>query len=250
MIQNRLYFKISLTLLLLLCLVSCEKNAFFKAGETVSREILFEGKFKIIEVNSMLEITLVQDSINKAIVTCGENLQPNIDFYVQDSVLHLDNSIKYNWSRSYDKIKLELHLVRTPQLNIRKPVSIVTRDTFKTTEFFLIDWGTFTDLDVTLDVNNCAIDLSPEGFGHYTVKGKAFSATFNGKGSAFIYANDLKIQNCIVKQLSIGDIYVNVTNELKVSLLSSGNVYYSGNPNKVVVEKTISKGRLIQVTDK
>lgn len=243
------YYKISIAILLLFQIVSCEKNAFFNAGEIVSQEILFDKKISSIEVNTMLDITLVQDSINKAIVTCGENLLPDINIFVKDDILHLNNTLKYNWSRSYEKVKLELHLISVPQLNIRKPAYITTRDTFKTNEFFLIDWGEFTEVDVTLDVNSCTIDVSSDDFGHYTVKGKAASSTFYGKGSSFIYANQLRSQNCNVKQLSIGDIYINVSNELSASLLSSGNIYYSGNPNKVVIDKCNSTGKLIHISD-
>jgi len=241
-------YKLLLLLWVLVIHTSCEKGAFFNAGETVIREVLLEHNISTIEVNSMFEVTLVQDTINKAVVTCGENLQPDINIFIKDDILHLNNTLKYSWSRSYEKIKLELHLISIPQINVREPANITTRDTFKTNEFFLIDWGLFTELDVTLDVNNCAIDLSSDDFGHYTVRGKAVSATFNGKGSSFIYANELQVQNCTVKQISIGDIYINVSNELRVSLLSSGNVYYRGNPNKIVIDKLSSSGKLIHVT--
>lgn len=243
------FFKVTIAILLLFHIVSCEKNAFFNAGENVSQEILLDKMISSIEVNTMLDITLVQDSINKAIVTCGENLLSDINIFVKDDILHLNNTIKYNWSRSYEKVKLELHLISIPQLNIRKPAYITTRDTFKTNEFFLIDWGEFTKVDVTLDVNSCAIDVSSDDFGHYTVRGKAVSAKFYGKGSSFIYANELRAQNCTVKQLSIGDIYINVSNVLRVSLLSSGNIYYSGNPNNVVIDKCSSTGKLIHISD-
>lgn len=241
--------KVFISVLLIIHLISCEKNALFNAGDIVSKEIALQDRISAIEVNSMLDITLVQDSINKAIVTCGENLMSDIEIFVEDGVLHLDNSIKYNWSRNYHKIKLELHLISIPQLNIRKPVYISTRDTFRTKEFFLIDWGKFTELDVTLNVSGCWIDCNPDDFGHYTIRGKAVNATIYSKGSAFIYAKDLIVKNCIVKQLGIGNIYINVTDELRASIFSSGNIYYRGNPTTVMVENRTSNGRLIQMAD-
>ncbi|MHC1703058.1 MAG: DUF2807 domain-containing protein [Tenuifilaceae bacterium] len=229
---------------------SCEKEAFFKAGKVVTQEIDLTGKISIIEVNSILEITLVQDTVNKVLVTCGENLQPEMDIYLKDEILHLNNSIKYNWTRNYDKIKIDLHLISIPQLNIRKPSFITTRDTFKTNEFFLIDWGRFTEVDVTLDVNNCAIDVSGDDFGCYKVKGKSVSATFNGYGSSFFYAEELKVQNCIVKQLSIGDIYVNVSNKLTVTIETTGRVFYYGNPSTIEKKNYFSTDKLIHLSKK
>ncbi len=239
-----------LILVLLLTLASCEKGALFNSGEVVTREVLLQDDISIIEANTMSEITLVQDTINKAIITCGENLQPDIDLFVKENILHINNTIKYSWSRSYEKIKLELHLIRIPQLNIRKPTYITTRDTFKAEGFFLVDWGLFTELDVTLDVNGCALDVSSEDFGHYTIKGKTVNANFFGKGSSFIYAGELQAQKCTVKQRSIGDIYVNVSDELTVSIETTGRVFYYGNPSRIIMKNTFSKDRLIHLTKK
>lgn len=242
-------YSIPLAIVLLLQMGSCQKNAFFDAGEIVSQEIHLENKISSIEVNTMLDITLVQDTINLAIVTCGENLLPDIDIFIKDDVLHLNNTIKYCWSRSYEKIKLELHLISIPQLNIRMPAYITTRDTFKTDEFFLVDWGTFTELDVMLDVNRCVLDVSSEDFGHYTIKGKAIDATFNDWGSSFMYAEGLQVQNCKVNQRSIGDIYVNVSNVLEVNIATTGKVYYYNNPSTIIVDDS-QKDRLIHLTNK
>ncbi|NOU17699.1 MAG: DUF2807 domain-containing protein [Bacteroidales bacterium] len=225
---------------------SC-KDGLFNAGDVVTREIQLSSTISCIEVNTMLEITLVQDTINKALVTCGENLQSDIDIFVKDNILYLNNSIKYNWSRSYEKVKLELHLISIPRLDVRKPSYITSRDTIKTHEFFLVDWGKFTELDVTLDVDNCAIDVSVEGFGHYTVKGKSTTANFHCKGSAFFYAEKLQVQNCTVLQNSIGDTYVNVLNKLTVTIQNSGKVYYYGNPSSIILNNNFPNDKLIHL---
>ena len=243
-------FKFLIIVVFLLTLIACEKGALFNAGEAVSREVLLQDKISTIEVNTMSDITLVQDTVNKAIVTCGANLQPNIDLFVKEDILHINNSIRYGWSRSYEKIKLELHLISIPTLNIRVPVYITTRDTFKTESFFLVDWGMFTELDVTLNVNNFGLDVSSEGFGHYTVKGKSVNATFNDWGSSFFYADGFKVQNCLVKQRSIGDIYINVSNNLTVSIETTGRVFYYGNPSTIVLKNNFSKELLIHLPKK
>lgn len=241
------FLRFILVLFIPIFFTSCEKNAFFNAGEVITREILLENYISDIEVNTMFDITLVQDTINKALVTCGENLQPDIEIFVKNDTLYLNNSVKYKWSRSYDKIKLDLHLKSIPQLTIWKPVYITTRDTFKTNSFFLIDWGMFTELDVNINVNSCYIDVSSENFGHYTLKGKAVNAFFLGWGSSFFYAEGLQVQNCIVKQRSIGDIYINVLNELNVTIETTGKVYYYGNPSTIVINNRFSEDQLIHL---
>lgn len=241
------HFKYPIFAIILLLIFSCKDEAFFNAGGTNSREILLSNNIKSIEIQAMFNITLIQDTINKVIVTCGENLQHNIDVSIKNGILYLKHNVKYNWSRPYKKIELELHLISVPTINVRNPVYITSRDTLKTTEFFLIDWEQFTELNVTLNVRNVAIDVSSENFGSYTIKGKAESATFNNWGSAFIDAKDIQVKDCNVAQKSIGDIYVNVTNELRVSFKSTGRVFYYGNP-KIFIENQTSNSKLIHLT--
>lgn len=240
-------FRNSLFILIILQLVISCKDGLFNAGEIVSREVPLGVSIKNIEIQAMFEITLVQDTINKAIVVCGENIQHSIDIYIKDEILYLKSSEKYNWSRSYSKTKLELHLIYIPTINVRNPVYITTKGTFKTYEFFLIDWEQFTELDVTLDVHNCAIDVSSEDFGHYNIKGNAESATFNNKGSAFIDARGMQVKNCIVSQKSIGDVYVNVIDNLNVSFKSTGKVYYYGDP-RIILENINTQNQLIKLS--
>lgn len=245
--KKNLVLWLNIICIVLLSFNSCMKEGLFNAGETVSRKVPLADFIKTIEVQAMFDITLIQDSINKAIVICGENLQDNIHIYIKNDILYLKSSVKYDWSRSYSKIKLELHLIYIPTINVRNPVYISTLGTFKTNEFFLIDWEQFTELDVTLDVHNCALDVSSENFGHYTIKGNAESATFNNWGSAFIDARGMHVKNCMVSQKSIGDTYVNVINELMVSFKTTGKVYYYGNP-RIILDNPNSRSQLIHLT--
>lgn len=233
-----------------LTLTSCDKLALFDAGDTITREVHFEGSISAIDINSIFEIVLVQDTINKALITCGENLQHDINIELKKSILYLSSTVKYNWSRNYEKVKLELHLISIPRLDVRKPSYIATRDTFKTYEFFLIDWGKFTELDATLDTKSCYIDASSLDYGKYTVKGRSINATFYCNGSSFIYANDLKVQYCTVKQKSIGDVYVNVSDALSVTIENTGRVFYYGNPSTIEIKNSFPKERLIHLTNK
>src|SRR5664279_3594772 len=93
----------------LLLIVSCNK-ALFNAGDTVTQEIKIEGQFSFIDIENIFDITLINDTVNKVLVTCGENLQPYVSIKVKDGILYFDHSVKENWSRTYQKIKLEVHL--------------------------------------------------------------------------------------------------------------------------------------------
>jgi hypothetical protein len=108
----------------------------------------------------------------------------------------------------------------------------------------LVDWGKFTDLDVCLDVNTFYIAVSSDDYGIYKLRGKANYGDFTARGSIFVYAGDMEIKNCNVYTKSIGDFYLNVSEKLTANLVSTGNIYYKGNP-EVVVESQKSGGKVI-----
>jgi hypothetical protein len=229
---------------ILIFFTSCEDSALFNAGDTVTKEITFTEKFRDIEIMELFDIELVNDTINRVLVTCGENLLPGIRIYVENEILYLDEDLKHKWSRNYDKIKLELHLISTSYINVRRPCHIYTTDTFKSPNFILVDWGKFTDLDVCLDVYNLNLQVSSDDYGRYRFRGKANYADFTGRGSIFVYAGEMEIKTCYVFTKSVGDFYLHVTDRLTANIISSGNIYYKGNP-EVVVENQSSTGKVI-----
>ena len=229
----------------LLLIISCNK-ALFNAGDTVTRELKIEVQFSIIDIENIFDITLVNDTVNKVLVTCGENLQPYVSIKVKDGILYFDHSVKENWSRSYQKIKLEVHLTFGPRIDIHEPISLKTIGVFKADYFALIDFWKVSEVDINLDVHTCGIYMSSDNFGYFKVKGKAQTADIWGWGSAYVLADSLVTQNCHVIQRGMADVHVNVTGQLAVSLEFTGDVYYRGNPTEVIIEKQTSTGRLIK----
>ena len=232
-------------LLLLFCHTSCNK-AFLDAGDTITKEIRIDSTFSSINIENIFDITLVNDTVNKVLVTCGENLQSFVSIKVKEGALYFDHSMKQKWSRSYEKIKLEVHLTFGHTINIHEPISLKTKGIFTCNNFTIVDWGKVSEVDVNLDVNFCGIYMSNDNFGYYKIKGKTRTADFWALGSAYVIADSLVTQNCRVWQHGLADVYVNVTGWLIVSLEFTGNVYYTGNPSEVFIEKQISTGRLIK----
>ncbi|HEX2935873.1 MAG TPA: DUF2807 domain-containing protein [Bacteroidales bacterium] len=236
-----LYIILTLTVL---CFAQC-KDELFNGGDTVTKEFRIEEPFNNIEITADFDIELVQDTVNKAIVTCGENLMNDVQVTSENNNLTLNHNVKYSWSRDYSKIQVKLHLKSISYINVRKPCHIFTTDTFKTDNFYFVDWNKFTEMDVCLDVYNLYVVMSSDNFGRFTLRGKAVNANLIQWGSAFILADSMRIENCNVEHRSAGDVHVNVAKELKVSLKSIGNVYCSSKPDTVIITEQLSSGKLI-----
>lgn len=223
--------------------VSCRDEALFNSGVTTV-DTLNLSEFTRIEVQNTFEIELVADTVNKVLVSCGENLQKSIKIKVVDNILYLDHDINNNWSRQYEKVKLKLHSRPFSEIYVRKPVKIFNRDVFKGSSFLLVDFEKYTELDINLDVEFCGILMSSDNFGQYKVKGKAKEASIWGWGSCFVYADSLFTHNCTVLQRGMGDVYVNASDNLNVSIQFTGNVFYTGNPSNISVEDSLGSGKL------
>ncbi|HEX3008193.1 MAG TPA: DUF2807 domain-containing protein [Bacteroidales bacterium] len=222
---------------------SCIDDALFNGGPTKTQEISL-ADFSVIEAKNTFEIELVSDTVNKALVTCGANLHQFIGVKVVNDILYLDHDIKNSWSRDYEKVKIELHTKPFSSINVRKPVKLTTKGIYKAPGFSIVDWGKYTEMDVNLDVDYCAIIMSSDNFGQFKAKGKAGNADIWGWGSCFVRADSLITSNCNVLHRGMGNVFVNATNSLNVSIEFSGNVYYSGNPAQVNIQNHSGSGSL------
>jgi hypothetical protein len=239
--------KIKLLILTFVLLCSCKKNALFDSGKTITREVSIQEYFSCIDVKKTFDITLVQDTIQKVLITCGENLQSLVSANVTDSTLVLDNDVKYKWSRRYEKIKLEVHLMVTPRIDAHEPINLKTRGVLEGDNFTFKDWSRISEADVELDVKSCEIFMVSDNFGYIKLKGKTTRAYLEGWGTCRLRADSLIITNCYVQHRGMNDVYVNVTDQLVVSLEFTGNVCYTGHPGQLIIEKQTSTGRLIDV---
>lgn len=225
---------------------SCVDDTLFNGG-AITTEVTDIPQFSTIEVESIFEIELVTDTVTRIYKICGENLLPHVKTEVKEGVLYLKHTIKGDWSRSYEKVKLKIHTPPFSGINVRRPVKIFNKDIYKGNTFSLVDFGKYCELDVHVDVNYCLVAMSSDNFGRFKLKGKATDAQIWGWGSCVVRADSLITENCYVLHRGIGNVYVNVTGKFDVLLQFSGNVYYKGLPNIVNFQDTSGTGKLIKL---
>lgn len=227
-------------------LLSC-KDGLFDSGPTITREVEITGTFSTINFKNMFDVVLVQDTMDKVLVTCGKKLQSYVSIGVMDGILNCDQDTKYNWSRKYEKIKLEIHFIALSEISIHEPVNIKNKGILNGPTFTLVDYGKFSEVELTVDLGICGIYMTSDNFGYFKIKGKCGFADIWGWGSSLVRADSLAAVNCNVLQRGIGSVYVNVSNELTVSLEYSGNVYYTNTPASIVIKEQKSTGQLIKM---
>ncbi len=233
-------------IILLFFLVSCEKNGLFNGGETTTNEVVIKQAFSRIETNSIFQVTAVNDTINKVLVTCGENLQKAVTIEERDGVVYISHNAKYEWSRRYEKIQLELHINQDLIIYAYQPLHFTTKGVFKANYFQFVDWGKFCEVDAAVESDYCGIFMGADSFGFYKVVGKCNYCEIWAGGSSKIFADSLLAVNCFVRQRGWGDVYVNVSDKLSIKYESNSNIYYKNNPT-VTIDSAFIWGKPIKL---
>ena len=93
--------------------------------------------------------------------------------------------------------------------------------------------GGSSQVQVTSELKKADVDASNSS--KVSLSGKATSIQVRGSNSAFIDATAMPTEKAIV-QLSGADMNVNASEEIKVELVSGGELYYSGDPDFKIVK--------------
>ena len=242
--------KLIYLLILPMFLYSCDSNGLFDGGEPLTKEVVIKKAFSRIETTSIFDISLINDTINKIEITCGENLQKFIKIEEKEGIVSISHSVKYAWSRKYEKIKLKLHVNQDLIIYAYEPLHFTTIGTFKASTFQFVDWGKFCEVDVTVNSEYCGIFMGADSFGAYTVKGKCTDSEIWAGGSSKVQADSLISDNCFVRQRGWGDVYINVMKQLKIKFECISTIYYKSTPSEITVDDHLFAGKVIKLENK
>jgi len=232
-----------------LILYSCEKessNCFTGKGNIDIQEILLED-FKAIQVNDIFDIILIQDTIHKIVMEGSENLLPHVKTIIRNDTLLIENTLRCNWLRDYEKVTLSVHFQDLVHLVTHAPVNVVSHDTIRcdNLEYFAI--GEIGEADLVLNCNYFRFDDSYSTLGLFKFRGKTVKSRFYVNYGSSVDAGDLISEKADIYLKTIGDVYINVTEHLSVWIWGPGNIFYSGNPGLVEIVEKRSSGKLIKV---
>jgi hypothetical protein len=229
------YIKI-IALLGLFISYSCEKEMFFDAGPEKSSKILLEKNLSYVEVDKSFNISLVSDSTDYLVFRGGEKLLKELSVNIYHDSLFISNHINGHWYKLDDPMELEIHISSSPKFYFAAPVKVSTIDTFRSSRLF-IDFKSFCELNVTVNVSECTIFSPYDCFGNFVIKGKSDYANFYTNGSTLLKAEDLQIKTCFVRQNSISEVYLNEPEQLSVLFCSSGNVICKKTPKNINIQR-------------
>lgn len=234
-----------ISILLMVALPSCQWISDFIAGDMTELRVELPHTFDRMDVKGSFHLIIIPDTIGYALIRCPEHVQSDVGLEVKDDVLFVREKVRYRWAKDYPIVEVELHQTALPMIEIRQPCKLTIPQTFRSHQFYLVDWGNYVDCDAKVDVDFIRIDVSGESFGSYRVAGKAEYGLVNSNGAALINLRQAQVSFCTVNQNSVSDVSVWVTQRITINLNSSGNVYLSGNP--IIELNKQGSGSLVQL---
>ncbi|MCF6242930.1 MAG: DUF2807 domain-containing protein [Bacteroidales bacterium] len=232
-------------LLLIIVLQSCEKkNCLSSTGSKIEEERILSA-FQYIDAYDNFQIYLQNDTVHKVLIETGEKLIPFIETYVQNDTLIIKDNNTCNFLKNYPERKLYISVDTLKGMSLNGASDLFTVDTFRVKSCsirFLADIGS-CDLSVDAYVFQLQIWYAS---GDFKVKGKAYSAYLSTEQTSFIYADSLESTICHAYNNSKGDIYTQSGKYFYYRIKNTGNIYYSGKPDTIIVQEHSGSGLLIK----
>lgn len=230
--MNKLIYLICSCTLLFSCAKPEERACLKSAGDELTIEIL-TPEINRLFLHEHIEYVLVQDTIEKVVLSGGKNLLNFINIDVSDGLLDLSNTNKCHFLRSYKKkVKAEIHFIELINIHYEGTESLTNKDTLQ------FNWMTFLIRDgacpVTLNFNADVVYATvSHGWGDFTFNGTVNYANLLVKSNGFCDTYGMKAKDSLtVVSKTQGYIKVNVNNtKFKCETDLDGDIYYKGIPS-------------------
>jgi len=207
-------------------------------GNVVTRTVSTSSYDEVKVVGSM-DVVLSKGKEGSIGVTTDENLHEYLEIEVNGNALVLKIKDNYN-IRTTKGIKITVPFEDISEVNLVGSGDVVTESTINASSFEVSVTGSG---DVVLDLNAKNVDASITGSGDITLKGTTEDLEVTVTGSGDFHGDSLESEDTEVTVSGSGDAKVVARKSLKARVSGSGDIQYTGNPEKSD-KKTSGSGRI------
>lgn len=205
-------------------------NNTIKGNGNVVSETRTTPDYDLIKVSGSFDVDLVAGKEGKIIIKGDENLISSVKVEVEDNTLkiYIEKGAGIR-PRIGKKIQITIPFEKISELNLSGSGNIQSKDVIKNDKF-LVKLSGSGKFNLAVDTN--ALDLNLSGSGNVHLKGTTTNFTTKLSGSGAIDAVNLKSKNVDVNVSGSGNSRVTCNESLTARVSGSGNIKYSGNPEK------------------
>lgn len=201
-----------------------------KGNGNVVTETRTTSDYDAIKISGSFDVDLVAGQEGKIILKGEENLLSAIKVEVEDNVLKVYVERNSNIRPSIGKkIQVTIPFNKISEVNLSGSGNIQSKNVIKNDKFLakLSGSGNF---NLAVDSNNLELNLS--GSGNVRLKGNANNFTTKLSGSGDIDTTELQSKIVDVNVSGSGNSKINCKKSLTARVSGSGNIKYTGNPEK------------------
>ena len=223
---------------------SCKKENMKDCIKSTGDIIIETRRFSPIDtilVQNNINLYLRYDSVESILVETGKNLVPLIETSIENKKLILSNKNKCNFMRNYETpINVTVSIPDIKFIQTTGAANINSLNRLTLTKSRIVNSGIG---DINLDLNGGHILTQIYGSGGINLTGKAAVLEIYSTGNCFMYCENLITGYTFLYSNTTGYIYVHAEKELGATIVGSGDVFYSGNPELKNI-KISGKGKL------
>jgi hypothetical protein len=208
---------------------SNDKNKIKGNGAVVS-DTRTTADYDAIKISGSFDVDLVAGKEGKIILKGEENLLSAVKVVVEDNTLKIYVEKSANIRPSLGKkIQITIPFEKISEVSLTGSGDVQSKDTIKNDKFLAKLSGT-GNFNLAVDSNN--LELSLSGSGNVHLKGNTDNFTTKLSGSGDVDASNLKSKNVDANVSGSGNSRVNCNESLTARVSGSGDIKYTGNPEK------------------
>lgn len=241
-------YQLIILALITLSLYSCGKDSscFKGTGTILKEQRSITQEITVINTQDNIDIVLTQSANASLTIEGGANLLPYIETVVSGNELRISSTNKCGIFRDYDiPITASISLPNLTHINYTGQGTITNTGVLSLPFLLVESFGGTGDINLNVAVTELSIKQHG-GPSDFTFTGSANESYVYTIGNGWFYLNNLISNQSYVSHSGTGDVFVNVTDELRVDLKYTGNVFYTGNANLNITEKSGSGEVIMQ----
>jgi hypothetical protein len=223
---------------IILCNACKHGDDLFKSYGSETTETRQVTAFNVISAGEKFDIELKQDSAKEGTIemTAGSNVIDGYTTTVENGVLLIENSNKFNWVRKLKvRQKVVIYFKSIDSLSVRGSAKFTANDTIhQKNDLKIIHDGLE---DVVLNIVTNDINVRGDNTGGVILRGKCNIFRGNADDISFIDNRNLISDDTYFTSFSLENSYVNAKNILGLKVYGKGNIYYSQTPSNTLNSK-------------
>ncbi len=228
-----------ITIVVFFLFANCEKPSDCIKSSGPITSIVYQGiTFDKILVRKRIAVVITQGEVYKVEVQAGENLINDIDVYVDNNTLILEDKTTCNWVREFGKTIVYITTPTLTEITCKTEQSISSNGILSFPNLHLFSLNSFDnsgigtgDFILNLDCENLVVENNDVS--RYFLKGKIKQLNVNFyEGDGIFHGEEVLANTIYIYHRGSNDMFLNPLQSISGDIYNVGNVFCYSKPSE------------------